>query len=193
MMKRGLLYVFEGPDGVGKTTLSKWFAKYLEAEGTNISWSSFPGRKKGTLGDVVYKLHHAPSKFGVKSVEPLSLQMLHVAAHIEAIQSTFIRQLEAGTTIVLDRYWWSTWVYGCHGGADRSVLNTMIRMEKRIWGSIRPHRLILISRKSSMQDVALDRLYRYLARRESKSQHVVRATNDGSLSSTKESILSSIK
>jgi thymidylate kinase len=33
MLKRGQLYVFEGPDGVGKSTLSKGIADRLNATG----------------------------------------------------------------------------------------------------------------------------------------------------------------
>jgi thymidylate kinase len=196
MKRRGLLYVFEGPDGVGKTTLSSWYAKHLESKGKRVMWSSFPGKVKGTLGDLVYRLHHAPSKFGIKSIEPLSLQMLHVAAHIEVIQSTFVRQLESGTSIVLDRYWWSTWVYGCVAGADPAVLESMIEIEKRTWGRIRPHRVILMSRfrrDATTLDHELEDLYEKIARREAKAQRVVAIANNGPISSTHKLLLSSIK
>lgn len=196
MKTRGLLYVFEGPDGVGKTTLSKWYAKYLRSNGNNVLWSSFPGKARGTLGNLVYKLHHNPAKFGLKAVEPLSLQLMHIAAHIDAIQSTFRKNLSSGTSIVLDRYWWSTWVYGRLAQANPAVLDSMIEIETKVWGRIRPHRVFLVSRlqkSPTNEDVALSRLYKRLARREATAQAVVAISNDGSISSTHKLILSSIK
>jgi len=119
MKPPGRLYVFEGPDGVGKTTLSKWFAKNLRSQGAgSVIWSSFPGSERGSVGNLVYKLHHNPASIGAKTVHPLSLQLFHVAAHIDAIESRFRKETQNGTTIVLDRFWWSTWVYGRFAGGD---------------------------------------------------------------------------
>ena len=89
------LIVFEGPDGVGKTTLVDKTCKYLRD--TNIAHEifSFPGRKKGTLGGHIYHLHHNWNNMGIASINPASLQTLHIAAHmdiIENIQESVVNQ-----------------------------------------------------------------------------------------------------
>ena len=58
MTKRGHLFVFEGPDGVGKSTLSRLFADRIKAEGVTCERMSFPGGEAGTLGKQVYDLVH---------------------------------------------------------------------------------------------------------------------------------------
>jgi thymidylate kinase len=83
MAPPGKLFVFEGPDGVGKTTLSKAFSDHLNATGIQCDYLSFPGRETGSLGRHIYELHHDPDRFGIRAVDPASLQLLHIAAHID--------------------------------------------------------------------------------------------------------------
>ena len=68
MEQRGNLYVFEGPDGVGKSTLSKWFAKRLRGSGRRCHLMAFPGKEAGTLGKLIYAIHHKPKAFGIRSI-----------------------------------------------------------------------------------------------------------------------------
>lgn len=196
MTRSGKLFVFEGPDGVGKTTLSKWFAEYLRTQGgKRVVWSSFPGNQVGTLGNLVYKLHHDHQQFGVKALHPLSLQLFHVAAHVDAIHTQISRLLKQGTTIVLDRFWWSTWVYGRLAGGDPSALDAIIGIERLVWGRIKPERVFLISRVGESHDAKsrrLPRLYSQLAQKEACHVAVVRISNDGPLALVKDSILSSL-
>ena len=89
-MRIGKLYVFEGPDGVGKSELSSRFATMLNEKGTPAKLLSFPGKNDGTIGKLVYDLHHAPQSFGVKKVSSSSLQLMHIAAHIDAIENQIL-------------------------------------------------------------------------------------------------------
>src|SRR5205807_4875972 len=102
MPERGELYVFEGPDNSGKTTLSLGLVEYLRSKGTACDSYAFPGCESGTLGEFVYRLHHDSQSIGIQSVTPTSLQLLHVAAHIDAIESRILPQLESGRSVVLD-------------------------------------------------------------------------------------------
>jgi thymidylate kinase len=111
-MDIGSLVVFEGPDGAGKSSTAARFTEYLTGSGSHARLFSFPGQVEGTLGWHVYQLHHNPRQFGIESLTAESLQTLHVAAHLDTIDQIIKPSLRSGTTIVLDRYWWSAWVYG---------------------------------------------------------------------------------
>src|SRR3989304_3864395 len=134
--QRGALYVFEGPDGVGKSELAKRLAHVLRASSVDCEWLAFPGREPGTLGSLVYGLHHAPDQIGVQTLSATALQAMHIAAHIDAIEARILPALRAGKTIVLDRYWWSTKVYGLVGGANAAAIEELIQAELLSWGAV---------------------------------------------------------
>ena len=56
--ERGRLIVFEGADKVGKTTLIEEFTSRLRESGVSSDHLAFPGKQPGTLGRLVYDLHH---------------------------------------------------------------------------------------------------------------------------------------
>lgn len=140
----GNLYIFEGPDGVGKTTVAKAVHHQLQNLSVPNEYFSFPGRENNTIGNLVYTLHHDSLKYGIKSIDPICLQNLHISAHIEAITCSIIPKLKAGINIVLDRYWWSTYVYGKIDNIPDKILIKMIELEKLVWGSVRPKFLFLL-------------------------------------------------
>jgi dTMP kinase len=131
----GKLIVIEGPDGVGKTTL----AKHLYRELPGSIFHSFPGNIPGSLGAHIYDIHHWPQESGItKSIPPLCKQLLHITAHIDLIENYIKPELDDGHIIILDRYWWSTWVYGVVYGADREQLIAAIRIEQMVWADYKP-------------------------------------------------------
>jgi thymidylate kinase len=147
----GQLFVFEGPDGVGKSELSQRFSSLLRSRGVPVQLLTFPGKDDGTLGKVVYDLHHEPGRFGVNGIAPSSMQLLHIAAHLDTIERTILPALRAGTTIVLDRFWWSTKVYGIASGVNPRTLDAMIAVELAAWGSVKPTQLFLVTRRSPLR------------------------------------------
>jgi thymidylate kinase len=187
MAATGKLFIFEGPDGSGKTTLSKAFAEYLNACDIKCDWLSFPGQESGTLGKHVYQLHHGTHESGIKRIDPTSLQVLHVAAHIDTIESRIIPAIKNGRYVVLDRFWWSTFVYGILGGASLDSLRAMINLERLHWGKLCPERVFLLDRKAQtetepgLEDGLLAKEYASLAGQESPNCPVSVLANGGTL------------
>src|SRR3954447_23397369 len=90
----GLLIVCEGPDGVGKSTISEAVEEYFRGSKNEFQPLSFPGRGEGTLGKLVYDLHHSPQQMGVAHLNSKSQQLLHIAAHIDAIEEIILPALK---------------------------------------------------------------------------------------------------
>ncbi|CAB1059155.1 FIG00443277: hypothetical protein [Olavius sp. associated proteobacterium Delta 1] len=141
----GRLFVFEGSDGVGKSTISEKVAEQLRKRGFDVLSLSFPGKEPNSLGDLVYKIHH--KKFGIGKISDASLQALHVAAHIDCIENRIRPAILDRKIIVLDRYWWSTVAYGLASGIPKNILDAMVGLEKTVWGTLLPERLFLITRQ----------------------------------------------
>jgi len=194
------LFIFEGPDGIGKTTLSMRLAAYLQERGLPCEYLSFPGREPGTLGHLVYELHHQPTKHGVGRIDPTSRQILHIAAHVDAVEMRIRPLLTAGTTVVLDRFWWSTWVYGRTTGAPVNSLEKMIELEKQHWRDIQPACLFLVTRTQSVRSEQsacdfreLSETYRVLAERERGVHRILHVATDGPVEDSFSTVLREIE
>src|SRR5205823_6626090 len=156
----------------------------------------FPGRQESTAGKLVHELHHDSKSLGVNSLTPTSLQLLHIAAHVDAIESTIIPALERGIAVVLDRFWWSTWVYGKISGVHENSLKSMIRAERIAWGKVRPTVIFLVSRNVIQPTQTYSRLsdeYARLAEREQRRNRVCRISNNGSLNEACADVISRFK
>ncbi len=176
----GRLIVFEGPDGVGKSTLIQHLRVLLEQHQLPSEILSFPGDRPGTTGKLVYDLHHAPGKLGIERISSIGLQALHIAAHLDAITQTILPAINSGTWVVLDRFWWSTWVYGRAAGIDPRILDSLINAEKLLWGQFIPSVVFLIQRTKPLGDkpvgdefAILSDLYRQLSRSEATNYEIV--------------------
>jgi thymidylate kinase len=195
----GKLFVFEGPDGCGKSTLSRIFSDKLRAIGEKCQWFAFPGREAGTLGKHVYEIHHNRFPSKIKRIHPASIQLLHIAAHIDAIERSIIPALQAGSHVVLDRYWWSTLVYGAISGVASDSLRAMVNVELLHWKQIRPAHLFLIQRKTplvqnpTLQRISLAREYESLAVREADKYPVSRICNEGTILEALDAVLEAAK
>jgi thymidylate kinase len=187
MSQTGKLFIFEGPDGSGKTTLSRSFAEHLNACDIKCEWFSFPGREPGTLGKHVYDIHHSAHESGIKKINAASLQLLHIAAHIDTIVGRIMPAIKNGKYTVLDRFWWSTFVYGVLAGAGAESLRAMIDVERLHWGKIRPERVFVLTRKAhiesepGLEDSLLVKEYTKLAGQEARKYPVSVLANDGTL------------
>jgi dTMP kinase len=150
---KGHLFVFEGVDGVGKTSIIELLYKELVKQKISVKIIGFPGYEKGTLGHLIYNIHDNPNNFNISSIDPSSIQLLHVAAHIDSINKEIIPALINNTIVLLDRYWWSTYIYGKISGIKVSTLNKIIEIEKDYWNTILPDKLFFIKRTTSLKQV----------------------------------------
>lgn len=177
---RGKLIVFEGPDAVGKSTLVQYLRRLLQADSIPHEIVAFPGDRPGTLGKLVYDLHHAPDKYGIPFISPIGLQALHIAAHLDVITQTILPALRSNEWVVLDRFWWSTWVYGRAAGIDPRILDSLIYAERLLWGQFPPSVVFLIQRAKPYGDkpagdefAILSNLYRELSISEAANYEII--------------------
>jgi hypothetical protein len=118
---------------------------------------------------------------------PAAVQLLHIAAHVDAIEGRILPLLERGITVVMDRHWWSTYVYGLAGGARRDLIEAMIQVELAAWRGVTPSVAVLIRRDSPLRPEPPDlwpqwrALYDELGRSEASKYPVHAIENAGTL------------
>lgn len=199
-MTRGSLVVFEGPDGVGKSTIISALSDHLKSSDIVHSSLSFPGKEPGTLGHLIYDLHHSPGRFNVEKMTDAAKQTLHIAAHLDTIERKIKPLLIAGDHVLLDRYWWSTLVYGTISGVNVDFLDRIIDAERFCWGSFAPSLILVVDRQAPInrdEDIhvwkKIRKQYRTVVAKENKTSSVKIIDNDGSLQDSIKNALSIIR
>ena len=117
-LKRGVLIVFEGIDGSGKTTQAQILLSKLERRGFVSVYFREPSlgrwgreiKKKAALAD---------------SVTPEEELDLFQKDRKENVEKNLIPSLRAGKVVILDRYYFSTIAYQGAKGIDPEVLRKM--------------------------------------------------------------------
>lgn len=173
------IFVFEGIDGVGKTTLAYDINEKLNNAGIKTIVLSFPGKQEGSLGNLVYQLHHNSGKYGINNMSPLSMQIMHIAAHVDCIINQIIPAIEDGFVVLLDRFWWSTVAYGLASGINKESIDTLVEVEKGVWGEIVPQKIFYISAEvlfknelAKSEKIELIERYNTLINLENKQNHI---------------------
>jgi dTMP kinase len=104
------LIVLEGPEGAGKTTQLRMLCEWLEGRGTRVVSVREPG---GTaLGDEIRKilLDHPSS-----DIVPRAESLLFMASRAQLVEREIAPALEQGATVLLDRFFLSTYAYQVAG------------------------------------------------------------------------------
>jgi len=117
-LKRGVLFVFEGIDGSGKTTQAQILLNKLEEKGFAAVYFREPSlgrwgreiKKKAALAD---------------SVTPEEELNLFQKDRRENVKKNLIPSLSAGKVVILDRYYFSTIAYQGAKGIDPEVIRKM--------------------------------------------------------------------
>ncbi|MES2713168.1 MAG: dTMP kinase [Pseudomonadota bacterium] len=118
---RGRFITLEGGDGAGKTTQSRRLAAALSAAGRPVLRTREPGGSPGA--ERIRALLLEGSGF-----DPVAEAMLHFAARREHAVRTIWPALEAGITVICDRFADSTLAYqGAGQGLDRATWDVLRR------------------------------------------------------------------
>jgi dTMP kinase len=104
MPRRGILIVFEGIDGSGKTTQARSLVRRLRRRGLKTSFFREPSR--GRFGREIKRL---AARAG--SVTPEEELALFIKDRRENVERNLGPALRAGRIVVLDRYYFSTMAY----------------------------------------------------------------------------------
>lgn len=119
MSGAGRLIVFEGVEGVGKSTQITLLLDRLEAAGVPHVALREPG---GTpLGDEIRRLLLDPARSD--DIAPRAEALLFMASRAQLVESEIRPALAAGKVVVLDRFFLSTYAYqaGGRGLAEEEV------------------------------------------------------------------------
>lgn len=89
--------------------------------------------------------------------------------------------------VLLDRFWWSTYVYGLAGGVETNIIQSIIAPELLYWTDINIRKIFLVERNKKKKDYELKKEnviideYRQLAEKELKCEKI---NNDKDLEET---------
>ena len=136
-MSAGRFITFEGIDGCGKTTQLRMLAQRLRDRGLDVVETVEPG---GTsIGRQIRKILLDPANAGL---QPRAELLLYFASRAQNVDEVIRPALEAGRTVLCDRFTDSTLVYqGCGRGLDTEVVRELDRIACR---GLRPDVTILI-------------------------------------------------
>lgn len=152
-----MFYTFDGLDGTGKSTQLRLFADWLRAQGHTVVTCVDPGST--ALGEAIRKI--LLNSKGTP-ISRTSEMLLFMAARAQLVEEVIRPALEAGKTVVSDRYLLANVVYQGHaGGLD---VETLWRIGEVATAGISPDRTFLLDMPP---EAATGRIGRELDRMES--------------------------
>lgn len=120
-MQKGLFITFEGIDGSGKSTQSRLLADTLRAEGHDVIHTREPGGSPGAEEIRALVLEGDPDRWSAKTE-----LLLFTAARRDHLERLIEPALEAGKTVICDRFADSTRMYqGLRSGNMRPLVDEL--------------------------------------------------------------------
>ncbi len=115
-----MFITFEGGEGSGKSTQAKKIAQYLTTLGREVVWTREPG------GSPSAELIRGLLVQGdANRWDPITEVMLFTAARRRHLQETILPALEAGKTVICDRFLDSTIAYQGTRSVDKSLIEAL--------------------------------------------------------------------
>lgn len=111
---KGLFFSFDGIDGAGKSTQMELFCDWLRENGRDVVQCRDPGGTPlgETLRDIILHQQDVP-------ICPVSEMLLYMASRAQLVADVIRPALDAGQTIVSDRFLVSNVAYQGHAGGVR--------------------------------------------------------------------------
>ena len=150
--KKGTFICIEGLDGSGKTTQAKILTQKLKKI-INVLYTSEPS--KGLIGNYIRKSY----LYSKKRFSPFVEALLFAADRIEHLESEIIPALNKGTTVICDRYVFSSLAYQGASGISldwiQTINNAIIYPDLAIFIDVDPEKSMcrLNSKKSLMENL----------------------------------------
>ncbi len=121
MPMKGTFITFEGIEGCGKTTQIKLLASALKGDGRDIVLTREPGGT--TIGE---RIRSVLLDSAHRQMAPIAELLLYAAARNQHVEEVIIPSLEAGKTVLCDRYADATTAYqGAARNIDPEVLKAV--------------------------------------------------------------------
>jgi dTMP kinase len=160
-LKKGLLIVFEGIDGAGKSTQARLLLRKLQAIGCEVV--SFREPTRGKWGRAIKRMAKSAG-----SLTPKEELDLFIRDRRENVRKNIKPALAAKKVVILDRYYFSTIAYQGAKGIDPDYVR---RLNERF--AVKPHLVFILDiaagrglgriRNRKRKDLLFER-ERYLAR-----------------------------
>jgi len=132
----GKFIVLDGPDGCGKTVQLELLAKYLENHGLSVAQTTDPGGTK--IGNQISRL----LKYDAQGVMDVCTElMLFMASRAQLVGEVIKPALEAGKTLLCDRFISATCAYQ---GSSGYPVEKIIELGKFAVGDVWPDLTIII-------------------------------------------------
>lgn len=109
-MKKGLFITFEGPDGSGKTTVSKAVTEKLLSEGYQVRYTREPGGS--AISEKIRDIILDPAN---TEMDPRTEALLYAASRRQHLVDIVLPLLEQGVTVISDRFVDSSIAYQGYG------------------------------------------------------------------------------
>ncbi len=165
-----MFFSFDGIDGVGKSTQIELFRSWLEQQGHDVLVCRDPGSTP--LGDRLREI----VLDNKATISATSEMLIYMASRAQMVEEIIRPALDAGKTVVSDRYLLATIVYQGHAGGVR--LDNIRDVGRVATQAISPDMTFLLD---MTVDLAMSRIQRSLDRMESRGSEFLEKVRQGFL------------